>query len=261
MPTLGHWIYATTTATAPGHTAGTGAARTGPLSAPFWAGPWTAVNLNLQPEAGHQYGPAGQSRPAVWALGVTRAAGCGAGYRDAGAGMPLPSNGSRSRRQSSDLGCRLWISRSFVTVGTASSIHSSQNLGIPPRPPAGAVDLRRRGAGTAGPAPASANRFTHDVPVLIPKNTSNLKFPLNSIKIRCTNVVPNASIWQYTVGDTLCRQSSTEIEFPQTGWLARRRGSEKHPSEGSRRGARARHSLRKPVAPKFKNGALLKRQV
>ena len=43
----------------------------------------------------------------------------------------------------------------------------------------------------------------HDVPVLIPKNTTNLKYSLNSIKIRCTNVVPNASIWQCTVGDTL----------------------------------------------------------
>jgi hypothetical protein len=81
------------------------------------------------------------------------------------------------------------------------------------------------------------------------------------LKIQCTNLVPNASIWQYAVGDTLCRQNSAEIDFWQTGWLARRRGSEKHPSEGSRRGARARHSLRKPVAPRFKNGALLKRQI
>jgi hypothetical protein len=99
----------------------------------------------------------------------------------------------------------------------------------------------------------------------IPKYITNLKCSLNSIKIRCTNVVPNASIWQYTVVSTLCRQSSgTEIEFGQSAsgcqWLARRRGSEKHPSEGSRRGTRARHSLRKPVAPRFKNGALLKRQ-
>jgi hypothetical protein len=51
-------------------------------------------------------------------------------------------------------------------------------------------------------------------------------------KIQCTNVMPNASIWQYTVGDTLCRQNSAELEidFWQTGWLAtvaRRRGSEK----------------------------------
>ena len=38
--------------------------------------------------------------------------------------------------------------------------------------------------------------------------------------------MPNASIWQYTVGDTLCRQNSAEIDFWQTGWLARRRGSE-----------------------------------
>jgi hypothetical protein len=138
-------IYAFTTDTAPGHTAGTGAARTGPLSAPFWAGPWTALNLNLQPEAGHQHGPAGQSRPAVWALGVTRAAGWGAGYRDAGAGMPLPSNGSNSRRQSSDQGCRLWISRCFVTVGTAGSIRSSQNLGMSSR-----ATRRRLGSPPAG---------------------------------------------------------------------------------------------------------------
>jgi hypothetical protein len=49
-----------------------------------------------------------------------------------------------------------------------------------------------------------------------------------SLKIHCTNVVPNASIWQYTVVSTLqvCRKSSTEIEFGQSGWLARRRGSE-----------------------------------
>jgi hypothetical protein len=49
----------------------------------------------------------------------------------------------------------------------------------------------------------------------------------------------------------------------QTERLARRRGSEKYPSalEGSRLGARARHSQRKPVAPRFKNGALLKRQI
>jgi hypothetical protein len=54
------------------------------------------------------------------------------------------------------------------------------------------------------------------------------------LKIQCTDVVPNASIWQYTVGDTLCRQSSTEIEFGQSGWLARRRGSEKlHWKSGS----------------------------
>jgi hypothetical protein len=46
------------------------------------------------------------------------------------------------------------------------------------------------------------------------------------LKIQCTDVVPNASIWQYTVGDTLCRLNSAEIEFWQTGWLARRRGSE-----------------------------------
>jgi hypothetical protein len=31
----------------------------------------------------------------------------------------------------------------------------------------------------------------------------------------------------YTVVGTLCRQSSTEIEFGQSGWLARSRGSEK----------------------------------
>ncbi len=73
--------------------------------------------------------------------------------------------------------------------------------------------------------------------------------------------MPNASVWQYTVVSTLCRQSSTEIEIGQGGWLARRRGSEKHPSEGSRRGARARHSLRKPVAQRLKNGALLKWQI
>jgi hypothetical protein len=47
------------------------------------------------------------------------------------------------------------------------------------------------------------------------------------LKIQCTNVVPNASIWQYTVGDTPCRQNSAEIDFWQAGWLARRRGSEK----------------------------------
>ncbi len=47
------------------------------------------------------------------------------------------------------------------------------------------------------------------------------------LKIQCTDVVPNASIWQYTVGDTLCRLISAEIEIWQTGWLARRRGSEK----------------------------------
>jgi hypothetical protein len=81
------------------------------------------------------------------------------------------------------------------------------------------------------------------------------------LKIQCTNPVPNASIWQYSVGDTLCRQNRAEIDFWQTGWLARKQGSEKHPSEGSRRGARARHSLRKPVAPRLKNGALLKRQI
>jgi hypothetical protein len=48
------------------------------------------------------------------------------------------------------------------------------------------------------------------------------------LKTQCTNVVPNASIWQYTAGDTLCRLNSAEIEFWQTGWLARRRGSEEH---------------------------------
>ncbi len=46
------------------------------------------------------------------------------------------------------------------------------------------------------------------------------------LKIQCTNGVPNASSWQYTVGDALCRQNSAEIEIWQTGWLARRRGSE-----------------------------------
>jgi hypothetical protein len=65
----------------------------------------------------------------------------------------------------------------------------------------------------------------------------------------------------HTVIGTLCRQSSTEIELGQSGWLARRQGSEKHRSEGLHRGARARHSLRKPVAPRYKNGALLKRQI
>ncbi len=80
--------------------------------------------------------------------------------------------------------------------------------------------------------------MTHAVLVLpvIPKNTNDLKcsgsfnLKLNSIKIRCTNVVPNAAaqasgIWQYTVVGTLCRQSSTEIELEfasgQSGWLAR----------------------------------------
>ena len=46
----------------------------------------------------------------------------------------------------------------------------------------------------------SEGEARHDVLVLIPKNTTNLKCSSNSIKIRCTNVVPNASIWQYTVG-------------------------------------------------------------
>ena len=67
------------------------------------------------------------------------------------------------------------------------------------------------------------------------------------LKIQCTNVVRSAlpvSIWQYTQavgpgGNTLCRQNSAEIDFWQTGWLARRRGSEKHPLEGSRRRRRA----------------------
>ena len=95
------------------------------------------------------------------------------------------------------------------------------------------------------------------------------------LKTQCTDVVPNASIWQYTVGDTLCRQNSAEIDFWQTGWLARRRGSEERHWKSATfkvahsqswafgswsRFARACHSLQKQVAPRFKNSPLLKRQ-
>ncbi len=102
-------------------------------------------------------------------------------------------------------------------------------------------------------------RDIHDVLVLIPKNTTNLKCSLNWNKIRCTNVVPNASIWQCTVGDTLCRQSSTEIEFGQTGRLARDWASGDLWQKGthsqdlvfgnSKKFARASHSLQKQNAP------------
>ncbi len=51
--------------------------------------------------------------------------------------------------------------------------------------------------------------------------------------------------WQYTVVGTPCRQSSAEIEFRQSGLLARGRDSEQQPSEvraGPPLGAKASRS-------------------
>ncbi len=69
---------------------------------------------------------------------------------------------------------------------------------------------------------------------------------------RCCRMLAFGTNWQYTIVGTLssCMQpegsTDSEIEFGQSGpgWPARRRGSEseKHPLEGLRRGARARHS-------------------
>ncbi len=59
------------------------------------------------------------------------------------------------------------------------------------------------------------------------------------------------------------KKKMQNMHFPLcwwTGWLARKLSSEKHPSESLDRGARGRHSLRKPVAPRFKSGALLKKK-
>ena len=60
--------------------------------------------------------------------------------------------------------------------------------------------------------------------------------------------------WQYTVVGTPCRRSSAEIEFRH--WLE---GESRRSS--LRKFARARHSVRKQVDPRFKNGPLLKRQI
>ena len=52
-------------------------------------------------------------------------------------------------------------------------------------------------------------------------------------------------IWQYTVVGTPCRRSSAEIEFRQSGRLARGRVSEEQPSEvraGPPLGAKASRS-------------------
>ena len=66
-----------------------------------------------------------------------------AGALGPGVGMLLPSNGSHIRCQSSDQGCCLWISGSFVTVGTAGSIRPSRNLGM-------STLATRRGLGSLG---------------------------------------------------------------------------------------------------------------
>ncbi len=97
------------------------------------------------------------------------------------------------------------------------------------------------------------------------------------LKIQCTNVVPNASIWQYTqyyytVVDTLVGREIPEMNLGRLGgWLegeARRTrsatGKVAHSLSwafGSwSRFARACHSLQKQVAPRLKNSLLLKRQ-
>ncbi len=96
---------------------------------------------------------------------------------------------------------------------------------------------RRRVVTVTVPPPATLRGSDgHGVPVLDPKNTTNLKCYLNRIKIMCTNVVPtwtwnaptSLSIWQYTasVVGTRCRQNSADIECGQSGWLARRLGEE-----------------------------------
>ena len=63
--------------------------------------------------------------------------------------------------------------------------------------------------------PMSDNFDASGIPILDPKNTTtNLKYFLNSIEIRCTHVVPNqASIWQYTVVDTIVGRTYGSLPF------------------------------------------------
>jgi hypothetical protein len=78
-------------------------------------------------------------------------------------------------------------------------------------------------------------------------------------KTQCTNVqqFEKVELLQYTVVGTPAKQSSAETEFRQSGRLAIRRGSENSPFGSC---AQARHLVQKQVAPRFKNGALLKLQ-
>ncbi len=93
-------------------------------------------------------------------------------------------------------------------------------------------------------------------PELIPelKLSTNLKIHL---KPSVPNVWQNLDSGRYTVVGTLVGKAVPKLNFGSLGgWL-----------EGeSRRGsllkfARARHLVRKQVAPRFKNGPLLKRQI
>jgi hypothetical protein len=151
-PTPTPTIYATTTATAPGRTAGRSAAWAGSSTDPARAGTslrhrarpygwdwcclyraalgsglgWTALNL----QAGQQHGPAGQSRP-VLALGVARAAGWGRWFR-------VLACRCRPMVRAVRVSPRIWAAacgspRASSVVGTVGSIHPSRNLGMSTR--------------------------------------------------------------------------------------------------------------------------------
>ena len=94
----------------------------------------------------------------------------------------------------------------------------------------------------------------HGVSIPELKMSTNLKMHL---KPSVQDVWQNLDSGRYTVGGTLVGKAVPKLSFGSLGgWLE---GESR--SSSLRKFARARHSVRKQVAPRFKNGQLLKRQI
>ncbi len=96
--------------------------------------------------------------------------------------------------------------------------------------------------------------LVHGVSIPELKKSTNLKMHL---KPSVQDVWQNLDSGRYTVGDTLVGKAVPKLNFGSLGgWLE---GESRRSS--LRKFARARHSVRKQVDPRFKNGPLLKRQI
>jgi len=99
-----------------------------------------------------------------------------------------------------------------------------------------------------------APQDTHGVSIPELKMSTNLK---TLLKPSVQDVWQNLDSGRYTVGGKLVGKAVPKLNFGSLGgWLE---GESRRSS--LRKFARARHSVRKQVDPRFKNGPLLKRQI
>ncbi len=130
-----------------------------------------------------------------------------------------------------------------------------------------AFDLMGQPAGPGPPGVTAAVPLTWSLPacrqctdgVSIPELKKSTNFKMH-LKPSVQNVWQNLDSAKYTVVGTLVGEAVLKFNFGRSlgCWLE---GESRRSSLRKSRFARARHSVRKQVAPRFKNGPSLKRQI